>query len=167
MKRWNIDFETIKKINPKIVYCSISAFGQFGPLSEFPGYDGVIQALSGLMNGTGFPDGPPMRTGNAATDFLAGIYAAFSIAMGLVHALKGGEAVHMDVAMMDCVLTTMDTHFTQWVNDGIVQPRYGNRLPYVAPFDTFETKGWMGIYCHCQQQYFRSPLRCYGTARSY
>ena len=146
MKRWNIDFETIKKINPKIVYCSISAFGQFGPMSSFPGYDGVIQALSGLMYGTGFPDGPPTRTGNASTDYLAGTYAAFSIAMGLFHALKTGEALHMDISMMDCILTTMDTHFSQWVNAGEIQPRYGNRLPYVSPFDTFQTKdGWAFI----------------------
>ena len=146
MKRWNIDFETVKKINPKIVYCSISAFGQFGPLSIFPGYDGVIQALSGLMFGTGFPDGPPTRTGNASTDYLAGTYAAFSIVMGLFHALKRGEALHMDVSMMDCILTTMDTHFSQWVNAGELQPRYGNRLPYVAPFDSFQTKdGWAFI----------------------
>ncbi len=146
MKRWNIDFETIKKINPKIVYCSISAFGQFGTLSQMPGYDGVIQALSGMMYATGFPDGPPTRTGSAMADYVSGTYGAFAIAMGVLHARTTGEAVHMDVSMLDCLLTTMDSVFSNWVNEGIIQQRVGNRLQYVTPFDSFQTQdGWIII----------------------
>ena len=147
MKRWNIDFETIKKINPKIVYCSISAFGQFGPLSEMPGYDAVIQALSGMMMATGFPDGPPTRTGSAATDYTSGTFGAYAIAMGLLHVKNTGEAVHMDVSMLDCVLTTQDSVFSNWANERIIQQRVGNRLQYVTPFDSFQTQddGWIII----------------------
>jgi CoA:oxalate CoA-transferase len=146
MKKWNIDFETIKKINPKIVYCSISAFGQFGPMAEMPGYDAVIQALSGMMNGTGFPDGLPTRTGNAATDYSAGTVGAFAIAMGLFKVAKTGEAIYLDVSMLDCAIAILDSHFIHAANENKVQPRYGNRLPYVTPFDTFETQdGWVII----------------------
>jgi CoA:oxalate CoA-transferase len=147
MKRWNIDYETIKAINPKIVYCSISGFGQFGPMSPLPGYDAVIQAMSGMMQSTGFPDGPPQRTGTASTDYLTGTFGAFGIAMGVFNALKTGKGMHLDVAMLDCVLNTLDVPFLAWTNNKQNAPRYGNRLPYVTPFDAFQAKdgGWIII----------------------
>jgi crotonobetainyl-CoA:carnitine CoA-transferase CaiB-like acyl-CoA transferase len=146
MKRWNIDYETIKAFNPKIVYCSISGFGQFGPLSPLPGYDAVIQAMSGMMMSTGFPDGAPTRTGNASTDYLTGTFGALGIAMGILQARTTGKGMHLDVAMLDCVLNTQDVPFLSAMNLDQNVPRYGNRLPYVTPFDTFRTKdGWLMI----------------------
>lgn len=147
MKRWNIDYDTIKAINPKIVYCSISGFGQFGPMSPLPGYDAVIQAMSGMMQCTGFQDGPPTRTGTASTDYLTGTFGAFGIAMGVFNALKTGKGMHLDVAMLDCVLNTLDVPFLGWTNNNQNVPRYGNRLPYVTPFDAFQAKdgGWIII----------------------
>ncbi len=146
MKRWNIDYETIKTVNPKIVYCSISGFGQFGPLSPLPGYDAVIQAMSGMMMSTGFPDGAPTRTGNAATDYLTGTFGALGIVMGVLQARATGQGMHLDVAMLDCVLNTQDVPFLSPMNLGKEVPRYGNRLAYVTPFDTFKTKdGWLMI----------------------
>jgi CoA:oxalate CoA-transferase len=146
MKRWNVDYDTIRAINPKIVYCSISGFGQFGPLSSMPGYDAVTQAMSGMMMSTGFPDGPPTRTGNASTDYLTGLFGAFGIAMGILNALKTGKGMHLDVSMMDCVLNTQDVPFLAWANNQQNVPRHGNRLPYVTPFDAFATKdGWIII----------------------
>lgn len=146
MKRWNIDYETIRAINPRIVYCSISGFGQFGPMSPLPGYDAVTQAMSGMMMSTGFPDGPPTRTGNASTDYLTGTFGALGIVMGILNVMKTGKGMHLDVAMMDCVLNTQDIPFLNWANNQIVTPRNGNRLPYVTPFDVFPTKdGWIMI----------------------
>ena len=146
MKRWNVDYETIKAINPKIVYCSISGFGQFGPLSPLPGYDAVIQAMSGMMMSTGFPDGAPTRTGNAAVDYLSGTFGALGIVMGVLQARATGKGMHVDVAMLDCVLNTQDVPFLSPMNLGKEVPRYGNRLAYVTPFDTFKTKdGWLMI----------------------
>lgn len=146
MKRWNIDYEAIKAVNPKIVYCSISGFGQFGPLSPLPGYDAVIQAMSGMMMSTGFPDGAPTRTGNAATDYLTGTFGALGIVMGILQARATGQGMHLDVAMLDCVLNTQDVPFLSAMNLDQDVPRYGNRLAYVTPFDTFRTKdGWLMI----------------------
>ena len=146
MKRWNIDYGTIKAINPRIVYCSISGFGQFGPLSPLPGYDAVIQAMSGMMMSTGFPDGAPTRTGNAAVDYLSGTFGAREFVMGVLQARATGEGMHVDVAMLDCELNTQDVPFLSPMNLGKEVSRYGNRLAYVTPFDTFKTKdGWLMI----------------------
>ncbi len=146
MKRWNVDYETIKAINPKIVYCSLSGFGQFGPMSPLPGYDAVIQAMSGMMMTTGFPDGAPTRTSTASTDYLTGLFSAFGIVMGVLNAVKTGKGMHLDVAMLDCVLNTLDVPFLNWANMQKNTERFGNRLAYVTPFDTFATKdGWLMI----------------------
>lgn len=146
MKRWNIDFDTIKQINPKIVYCSISGYGQFGPMAQLPSYDIVVQGLSGMMAATGFPDGPPTKTGSALSDYITGIFGAFAISMGLLYVKQHQEAIHLDVSMLDVLLSIQDVPFLNWTNNNAVTPRFGNRLPYVTPFDTFEASdGWIII----------------------
>jgi len=100
-KRLGVDYEALKKINPKLVYCSISSYGQTGPYSQLPGYDMIVQGMSGIMSITGDPDGPPYRSGLAITDIGAGMWAALSIVSAIRQRDSSGEGQYLDVSMLD------------------------------------------------------------------
>jgi crotonobetainyl-CoA:carnitine CoA-transferase CaiB-like acyl-CoA transferase len=140
MAKLGIDYETLKAINPRLVMCSISGYGQFGPLSPLPGYDAVIQAMAGLMSTTGFPDGPPLRTGTLIVDITTAIFAAFSIAAALFAREVTGEGEYLDVSMYDVAINQLEAKFVDYTVTGNIPGRTGNRYPYVTPFDTFSTK---------------------------
>lgn len=129
-------YEDIRAIRPDIVYASISGFGQTGTQAERPAYDTVIQALSGLMSSTGFPDGAPTRVGESIADVSAGVFAAFGVSSALLHREITGEGAHIDIPMLDVMLAMQPTNAAIHAAGG-ASSRVGNRHPVSAPFDTY------------------------------
>jgi len=135
-----IAYDDLRAVKPDLVYCSISGFGQDGPLSERPSYDVIAQAMSGLMSITGATDGPPMLVGDAVADVSAGIFAAFGIAIALFHRERSGEGQYLDVAMLDSLLTIMPTALSRYQGLGEAPKRSGNRHPLTEPFGAYAAK---------------------------
>ena len=131
-----LSFEDIKAVKPDVVYASISGFGQAGAQAKRPAYDTVIQALSGLMSSTGFPEDSPTRVGESIADVSAGVFAAFGISSALFHRQATGEGAHIDIPMLDVMLAMQPTN-TAIHAAGSTPNRVGNRHPISAPFDTY------------------------------
>jgi CoA:oxalate CoA-transferase len=135
-----LDYEEVRKVNPRIIYASISGFGQTGPLRNKGAYDAVVQAMGGLAGVTGFPDRPPVKTGPSIGDANAGIHAAFGIATALFHRQKTGEGQYIDVSMMDALFSVLENFVVMYTLTGVNPERAGNENVASAPFDTYPTK---------------------------
>lgn len=148
MKNLGIDYETLKAVNPRLVMCSISGYGQYGPLSDLPSYDSVIQAMCGLMSTTGWPDGPPTRAGTLMVDITTAYCAAMAVCAALFARERTGEGEFLDVAMYDVGITMLEAKFVDYTVSGNIARRTGNRFPFVTPFDAFATKdGYVMLIC--------------------
>lgn len=123
--------------NPRLIYLSISGFGQSGPLADRPSYDVVTQAMTGLMSLTGDPDGPPMLVGESIADVSAGVFAAFAATTALYQRAQSGRGQYIDVAMFDCLLSMMPTAMARYLGEGRVPTRHGNRHALTAPFGAY------------------------------
>lgn len=132
-ERLGVGFEAIKAVNPRIVYCSISGFGQDGPLSPRPAYDHIIQAVSGIMSVTGTPETAPSRTGPPLVDYLTGLSAALAVLAALRERDRTGEAQHVDVGMLDCAVAGMGSIVSAHVNGGVPAAPVGNAAASGAP----------------------------------
>ena len=140
MERLGFDYETLREINPRIIFCSISGYGQDGPSRNRAAFDLTIQAASGLMDITGFPDGPPARCGAWIGDMTASLYAGWSISTALYSREKTGQGERIDIAMQDsCFSLIMDEALDLHLKMGIPM-RAGNRNPRLAPWNVFSTK---------------------------
>jgi len=138
VQRLNIDYDTLKAINPGIVYCSISGYGQTGPEWDRPGYDFVVQAESGLMSITGAVDGEPQRIGVAMTDIIAGMVSVQSILAALYQRKQTGQGQFIDVSLLECALNTLINVGSGYLNAGVIPRRYGNAHPTVVPYQICE-----------------------------
>jgi len=138
-ERLGIGHETVMAINPRLVYASISGFGQSGPMSQLPAYDLVIQALSGLMSLTGEPDGEPTKVGESIGDVVAGLYAAFGITTALRNVERTGRGDYLDISMLECLMSLQVTAQSQ-LAAGVAPGRVGNRHPLSTPFGTYRTR---------------------------
>ncbi len=137
MAKLGLDYESLKTLREDIILCSISGYGQTGPLSPLPGYDSVIQAMSGLMSVTGFPDGPPTRVGSLISDISSAIFGAMGVCMALFYRERTGRGNLVDVSMFDVSLTLLDANLLTYTIEHQEPTRDGNRLKYITPFDTF------------------------------
>jgi crotonobetainyl-CoA:carnitine CoA-transferase CaiB-like acyl-CoA transferase len=137
--RLGIGYEQIRSFNPRIVYCSISGYGQSGPERDRPGYDFIMQAESGLMSITGEVNGPPNRLGVAFTDVVAGMVATQSIIAALFQRQQTGRGQLIDVALLETTLNMLINVGTGYLNAGFEPTRYGNAHPTVVPYQIFET----------------------------
>jgi CoA:oxalate CoA-transferase len=135
--RLKIDYETLKTINPKIVYASISGFGQDGPLSHRPAYDIIAQAMGGIMSVNGSAGAPPTRVGESIGDLAAGLFASWSILASLHARARTGKGQYLDIAMVDSIFALMLTPLSQYLFTGKVPGRIGNAHPISAPLDSF------------------------------
>lgn len=145
-KRLGVDYETLKEINPKIIYASGSGFGQNGPYSHRPCYDIVAQSMGGMVNITGFPESPPAKAGTAIADNVTGIYLCLGVMIALYHREKTGEGQHVDVSMVDTIFTLLENAIPITAMTGEIPQRQGNIDLSIAPFDIYETKdGYMAI----------------------
>lgn len=148
MDKLGISYVELKKLNPRLVFGSISGFGQFGRYRERPGYDIIGQAMGGLMSVSGWPDSPPTRSGTAMGDVLAGLYCC----IGILAALKGrdvtGRGQSVDVSLVDSVVSAMETIIQLYLVEKRTPGRIGNRYEFIYPYDTFEAvDGWAVIAC--------------------
>jgi crotonobetainyl-CoA:carnitine CoA-transferase CaiB-like acyl-CoA transferase len=126
MDRLGLGYETLKQVNPRLIYASITAFGQYGPYAHWRGYDILAQALSGYMSITGFPDSPPTRSGQSISDYYAGMLCAFSIVSALHYRERTGKGQHIDMALLDSLLTALDNLGERYTVGGEILTRKGN-----------------------------------------
>lgn len=145
MEKLGLGYEDIKKVNPRIIYASISGYGLQGPLAQLPAYDIVAQAMSGLMSITGFADNPPTKVGPSVGDNYTGTYLAVGICMALYHREKTGEGQRLDVAMVDTLFSILENAVVEYTVAGNVPQRSGNADPGIAPFDAFMAQDGMFV----------------------
>ena len=139
-ERLKIDYDTIKKINPNIIYASGSGFGQYGPITHRPCYDIVAQAMGGMLNLTGFKENDPVKVGPSVADHVAGIYLMVGVGMALYHREKTGEGQHIDVSMFDVIFSLLENAIVNYTMGGFIPERNGNVDPSIAPFDVYACK---------------------------
>ena len=136
-KRLGVDFETMREINPRLIYLSISGFGQDGPLASKPAFDTVVQAMSGIMATTGTEDSGPTRVGESIADIITGIYGAWALSTALYSRSVNNEGLYLDLAMFDALFVSQITNLSQLIATNSAPNRVGNRHPTSAPFDSF------------------------------
>ena len=138
--RLGMGAEDLRAAHPGLIYCSISGFGQDGPFTDLPAYDLVVQAMSGLMAATGEEGGAPLKTGESVADLIAGLFASWSIMAALVRRHATGQGATLDVAMYDALFSMLTTSHAQYLYDGAMPARVGNRHPLSTPFGCFRTR---------------------------
>jgi crotonobetainyl-CoA:carnitine CoA-transferase CaiB-like acyl-CoA transferase len=138
LAKLGLDYASVAESHPRLVYCSVSGFGQTGPRRAQPGYDAVMQGEGGLMSITGAADGPPYRLGVAIADIVSGMFAAYGVAMALVARERTGRGQEVDVAMLDAVAALLTYQAGSFFASGAVPRRLGNRHPSIVPYETFE-----------------------------
>ena len=138
LKKYGLDFASLQAINPKLVYCSITGYGQDGPYAQRAGYDAAIQAIGGLMSVTGEPDGAPgagpQKVGVAATDLMTGMYAATAILAALRHAERTGVGQQIDLALLDTQVAWLANQASNYLIGGVVPARQGTAHPNIVPY---------------------------------
>ncbi|TIA90607.1 hypothetical protein E3P81_02386 [Wallemia ichthyophaga] len=139
LKIFNLDYDTIKSINPGIIYASITGYGQTGPYANAPGYDVLIEAEAGLMHITGERDGSPVKVGVAITDITTGLYAHGAILAALFHKQRTGEGVHLDINLFDTQLASLANIASNYLVTGQEATRQGTSHPSIVPYQTFPT----------------------------
>lgn len=140
MDKLGLGYEDLKKINNQIIYAAVSGFGSYGPYSQRPGYDILAQAMGGLMSLTGYPELPPMRAGNAMGDVLGGLNLTIGI-LGALHARNiTGAGQMVDVALVDSVVSSLDSATQRYFENGEIPQRIGNRYAPCAPYDVFHAR---------------------------
>lgn len=143
LARYGLAYADLKKIHPKIVYCSVTGFGQTGPYAQRPGYDFIFQGMGGLMSITGerddLPGGGPQKVGIAITDVLTGMYAALAITAAIAHRERTGEGQYIDVALLDTIVAFGANQIFNYFTSGKVPGRYGNAHANLLPYEVFAT----------------------------
>lgn len=143
LQQYGLDYAILQAINPRLIYCSITGFGQSGPYASRPGYDFLIQAMGGLMSITGVPDDEagagPQKVGVALTDILTGLYATIGILAALQERDHSGLGQHIDTALLDVQVATLANQASNYLVGGVVPRRMGNAHPSIVPYQTFPT----------------------------
>ncbi len=143
LKQYGLDQETLRRANPRLIYCSVTGFGNDGPYAERAGYDLMIQAMTGMMSITGRPDGEPgggpLRVGVALTDIFTGVYASTAILAALQVRHRCGEGQHIDMALLDVGMAILANQASAFLNTGKAPARQGNTHPSLAPYQDFPT----------------------------
>lgn len=139
LAHYGLDYASLKAVNPKLIYCSVTGFGQDGPYAERAGYDLMVQAMTGMMSITGRADGEPMRVGVALIDLFTGVYACTAILAALEARNRTGEGQHIDMALLDVGMAILANQAAGFLNTGKVPMRQGNSHPSLVPYQDFET----------------------------
>jgi crotonobetainyl-CoA:carnitine CoA-transferase CaiB-like acyl-CoA transferase len=139
MASWELDGDTLRAANPRLVSCSVTAFGTGEQAAGLPGYDFLLQAMGGLMSVTGEPDGRPLKAGTAVVDLVCGLLAANGIQAALLERERTGAGRHVEVSLMDSAITCLLNQGSAWVAAGVNGRRRGNRHPSIVPYETYET----------------------------
>ncbi|MDO8882623.1 MAG: CaiB/BaiF CoA-transferase family protein [Pseudotabrizicola sp.] len=156
LAKYGLDYNSLNKVNPRLIYCSITGFGQDGPYAHRAGYDFIIQGMAGLMSVTGDPDGQPQKVGVAVTDIFTGIYAATAILAALHQRHSTGLGQHVDMALMDVAAATMANQSMNYLTTGVAPKKMGNAHPNLAPYAVFDcADGWLILATGNDGQYQR------------
>jgi crotonobetainyl-CoA:carnitine CoA-transferase CaiB-like acyl-CoA transferase len=139
LAKYGLDYSSLKQINPALVYCSVTGFGQTGPYAPQPGYDFIIQGMGGLMSITGDPDGAPMKVGVPISDIMAGMYATVSILAALRERDSTGKGRRIDISLLDCQAAWLYNQASNYFVGGAAPKRHGNAHPNIVPYETFPT----------------------------
>lgn len=156
LAKYGLDYASLAKVNPRLVYCSITGFGQTGPYAHRAGYDFIIQGMAGLMSVTGAPDGQPQKVGVAVTDIFTGVYAATAILAALVQRGVTGTGQHIDMALLDVATSIMANQAMNYLVSGKAPGLMGNAHPNLAPYAVFDcADGWIILATGNDAQYQR------------
>lgn len=156
MDKLGIGYSTLKKIKPDIIFTSVAGFGQTGPYAPLPAYEIIAQAMGGMMDLTGFPDGPPVRTGPGLGDILAALYALYGTMVALYYREKTGEGQYVDASIFDSVAASLENVITNFDLLGIVAKRVGSRVRTITPYNCYLVKdGYLVIAVGNDEQWKR------------
>lgn len=156
LQRYGLDYAALRQVNPRLVYASITGFGQTGPRAREPGYDAVLQALAGVMSVTGESDGAPVKVGVAWIDVLTGMTAAIGILAALHERGRSGEGQHIDLGLYDVAMMAMVNQAQTWLSAGTLSPRMGSAHPQIVPYQAFRAVGgWLMLAVGNDAQYRR------------
>ena len=143
LARYGLGYDDLKKVNPRLVYCSVTGFGQTGPYRERPGYDFMIQGMAGLMSVTGerddLPGGGPQKAGIPIADIMTGMYATIAVCAALAHRAETGVGQHLDLALFDALTAVLANQAANYLATGKSPGRLGNAHPNIVPYQTFKT----------------------------
>jgi crotonobetainyl-CoA:carnitine CoA-transferase CaiB-like acyl-CoA transferase len=137
LAKHGLDYESVKRLNPRLIYCSITGFGQTGPYASRPGYDFMIQGMGGIMDLTGEADGSPMKIGVAYADIMTGLYAAIAIQSALIQRASTGGGAHIDMALLDTQAGVLANQAMNYLVSGQTPKRMGNQHPNIVPYRVF------------------------------
>ena len=147
-------YAAVAKVNPRTIYCSVSGFGHTGPYRDRPGYDVIAQGESGMMDLTGYPDDPPAKLGASLADVVAGLYACNGICLALLARHKTGKGQHVDVSLLDGMVSTLTYHALIYLTTGRSPKRAGTRHPSIVPYESFQARdGFVNIAVTNQKQW--------------
>jgi len=137
LKQYGLDYESLAKINPRLIYCSVTGFGQDGPYAHRAGYDFVLQGMGGMMSITGEPGGRPLRVGVALVDVMTGLHAAIAVNAALYEREKSGKGQHLDLSLLDVSIATLANQTLAYLVTGKRSVRFGNAHPSIVPYQSF------------------------------
>lgn len=156
LAKYGLDHASLSALNPRLIYCSVTGFGQTGPYAHRAGYDFIIQGMSGMMSVTGDPAGQPQKVGVAVTDIFTGVYAAVGILAALQQRQRTGRGQHVDMALMDVATSVMANQAMNYLTTGKLPGRMGNAHPNLVPYAVFDcADGWIIIATGNDAQYRR------------
>jgi crotonobetainyl-CoA:carnitine CoA-transferase CaiB-like acyl-CoA transferase len=156
LRKYGLDYDSLRKVNPRLIYCSITGFGQDGPYAHRAGYDYIIQGMGGLMSVTGDPDGQPQKVGVAVSDIFTGVYAATGILAALEQRHRTGSGQRIDMALLDVTVGIMANQAMNYLATGRVPGRIGNAHQNLVPYAVFDcADGWIILATGNDAQYQR------------
>jgi crotonobetainyl-CoA:carnitine CoA-transferase CaiB-like acyl-CoA transferase len=164
LKKYGLDYESLKAINPRLIYCSITGFGQNGPYAARAGYDFIVQGMSGLMSITGPAGGEPQKVGVAVTDIFTGLYSVIAIQAALRHAEATGEGQHIDMALFDAQISVLANQNLNYLVSGVSPVQMGNAHPNIAPYEVLPVKDGHFILAVGNDSQFRKFCAVIGKA---
>ena len=154
LKQYGLDYESIKKIKPEIIYCSITGFGQSGPYSKRGGYDYLVQAMGGIMSITGEKKGNPTKIGVGVSDIITGLYSSIAILSALRFRDKTGKGQHLDISLMDSQVSWLSYMAQNYLISGLVPNRIGNDHPSIVPYQTVKAKDGLMVLAIANDRQF-------------
>lgn len=156
LAKFGLDYAALSALNPRLIYCSITGFGQDGPYAHRAGYDFVIQGMSGIMDLTGDPDGSPQKIGVAFADIMTGLYAAIGVQAAIIQRATTGRGQHIDMALFDVMVGVLANQALNYLTSGTTPTRLGNAHPNIAPYEAFPASdGWLILAVGSDEQYRR------------
>lgn len=154
LKKFGLDYDSVRQINPRLIYCSVTGFGQDGPYAKRAGYDFLIQGMSGIMDLTGDPEGEPQKIGVAFADIFTGLYGVIGIQAALAERERSGQGQHVDLSLLDCMTGVLANQAMNFLASGNCPKRLGNAHPNIVPYQVFPVAdGHIIIACGNDRQY--------------